>query len=142
MVYYGVRIGRVPGVYSTWKECEAQTKGFPNASFKKFKTRLGAFGFANDMQNSSNSPPNVFESTHIENSIHFPTSSTSTNLSFADSRRNSLNPNMSRDVLTDTHENLSELLSDISSNSMESMVQLVNILKNENKTRVRMSNRF
>jgi viroplasmin and RNaseH domain-containing protein len=25
--YYAVKKGRVPGVYSTWNECEAQTKG-------------------------------------------------------------------------------------------------------------------
>ncbi|CAA7268070.1 unnamed protein product [Cyclocybe aegerita] len=34
--FYAVRQGRIPGVYTTWTECEAQIKGFPNAKYKKF----------------------------------------------------------------------------------------------------------
>jgi viroplasmin and RNaseH domain-containing protein len=36
--YYGVRVGRVPGVYSNWSECQQQTIGFPGATFKGFLT--------------------------------------------------------------------------------------------------------
>src|SRR3989338_4575190 len=36
MKYYAVRIGRVPGVYHTWNECQAQVMGFSNACFKSF----------------------------------------------------------------------------------------------------------
>src|SRR3989338_7836366 len=36
MKYYAVRIGRVPGIYHTWNECQAQIKGFSNACFKSF----------------------------------------------------------------------------------------------------------
>ncbi|XP_054719127.1 uncharacterized protein LOC129228471 [Uloborus diversus] len=36
--FYAVKVGRKPGVYTTWAECEAQVKGFPNASYKKFLT--------------------------------------------------------------------------------------------------------
>lgn len=36
--YYGVKVGRVPGVYLTWAECEKQVKGFPGALFKSFPT--------------------------------------------------------------------------------------------------------
>ncbi|KAF2857141.1 hypothetical protein K470DRAFT_198643, partial [Piedraia hortae CBS 480.64] len=36
--YYAVRVGRVPGIYETWEECAAQTKGFPKATFKSFGT--------------------------------------------------------------------------------------------------------
>lgn len=33
---YAVKKGRVPGVYSSWKECEMQTKHFSGAIFKSF----------------------------------------------------------------------------------------------------------
>ena len=35
--YYVVWIGRRPGIYETWDECEAQVKGFKRAKFKSFK---------------------------------------------------------------------------------------------------------
>lgn len=40
--YYGVRIGRVPGVYSNWVQCKQQIDGFPNAIFKGFLTETEA----------------------------------------------------------------------------------------------------
>lgn len=48
MKYYGVKEGRVPGVYTTWAECEAQIKGYSGADYKKFNNeedaRLFVFG--------------------------------------------------------------------------------------------------
>jgi ATP-dependent DNA helicase PIF1 len=35
---YAVRIGKVPGIYSTWAEAEEQIKGYPGAQHKKFST--------------------------------------------------------------------------------------------------------
>lgn len=35
---YAVRIGRVPGIYTSWEECRANTDGYPSAEFKSFKT--------------------------------------------------------------------------------------------------------
>jgi ribonuclease HI len=43
--YYAVRIGREPGIYETWEECQAQTKGFPKAQFKSFELRSQAEDF-------------------------------------------------------------------------------------------------
>lgn len=34
--YYVVWIGRKPGVYATWAECEAQVRQFPEAKYKAF----------------------------------------------------------------------------------------------------------
>ncbi|KAI0646029.1 ribonuclease H-like domain-containing protein [Trametes meyenii] len=34
--YYAVARGRVPGVYSSWDECQAQTAGFPGNRHQKF----------------------------------------------------------------------------------------------------------
>ena len=34
--YYAVKYGVKPGIYETWAECEAQTKGFSGAKYKSF----------------------------------------------------------------------------------------------------------
>ena len=34
--YYAVKQGVKPGIYETWAECEAQTKGFSGAKYKSF----------------------------------------------------------------------------------------------------------
>ena len=39
--YYAVAVGRNPGVYPTWSECEAQVKGYSGAKHKMFKTNEG-----------------------------------------------------------------------------------------------------
>ncbi|MBU1387739.1 MAG: ribonuclease H family protein [Proteobacteria bacterium] len=36
--FYVVMVGRVPGIYGSWPECQAQTVGFSNAKFKSFTT--------------------------------------------------------------------------------------------------------
>ena len=38
MKYYAVRVGRQPGIYSSWDECKAQVNGYPNAKYKSFTT--------------------------------------------------------------------------------------------------------
>ena len=45
--YYAVKIGENPGIYSSWAECEKQVKGYPNAQFKKWKTREEAEAYIN-----------------------------------------------------------------------------------------------
>lgn len=42
MKYYVVIAGRVPGIYETWAECEAQTKGFKGAKFKSYPNKNDA----------------------------------------------------------------------------------------------------
>ena len=37
--WYVVWVGRGPGIYENWADCEAQVKGFPNARYMSFKTR-------------------------------------------------------------------------------------------------------
>ena len=36
--YYAVKIGICPGVYTSWKECEKQVKGFSGATYKSFSS--------------------------------------------------------------------------------------------------------
>lgn len=50
--YYAVKIGENPGIYSSWAECEKQVKGYPNAQFKKWKTREEAEAYINGSGNS------------------------------------------------------------------------------------------
>lgn len=47
-MFYAVKNGRTPGIYSTWAECEAQVKGFAGAKFKKFSTKEEALSFINE----------------------------------------------------------------------------------------------
>lgn len=44
--YYAVKIGRTPGIYSTWDECKYQVDKFPGAIYKSFKTLEEAKCFA------------------------------------------------------------------------------------------------
>lgn len=37
--YYGVRAGRIPGIYYSWSDAEKQVKGFPNAAHQSSKTQ-------------------------------------------------------------------------------------------------------
>lgn len=43
--YYAVKVGKEPGIYETWKECQEQTKGFPKAEFKGFDLLSDAENF-------------------------------------------------------------------------------------------------
>ena len=43
--FYAVKVGKVPGIYSTWSECEEQVKGCPSASYKSFATLSEAENF-------------------------------------------------------------------------------------------------
>ena len=50
--YYAVKIGENPGICDSWAECEKQVKGYPNAQFKKWKTREEAEAYINGNGNS------------------------------------------------------------------------------------------
>lgn len=43
--YYAVKVGRIPGVYETWDDCQKQTNGYSGAVFKSFPTRAEAQEF-------------------------------------------------------------------------------------------------
>lgn len=40
--YYVVWVGQNPGIYTSWKECQAQISGFPNAKYKSFSSKTEA----------------------------------------------------------------------------------------------------
>lgn len=43
--FYAIRIGRKPGVYTTWNDARKQVTGFPGAIFKSFPTKEEAQQF-------------------------------------------------------------------------------------------------
>lgn len=50
--FYAVRIGRVPGIYKTWEECQKQVNKFPKAMFKKFSDEKMAQAFIGSEDNT------------------------------------------------------------------------------------------
>lgn len=51
--YYAVRVGRVPGVYTVWSECQENINGYPGAIYKSFSTKEEAERFINNDNNAS-----------------------------------------------------------------------------------------
>ena len=62
-MFYGVRLGHVPGVYTSWKEAQPQTIGV-RSDFKRFKTRQKAEAYVSQPvslgQTPLSSPDAVF----------------------------------------------------------------------------------
>lgn len=50
---YVVKKGTVPGVYSSWEECVAQVRGYPNPVFRKFPNRAMGENWLNAERTSS-----------------------------------------------------------------------------------------
>ena len=63
--FYAVRIGRIPGIYTTWAEAEAQVNGYPGAKHKKFATKEEAQAFI-DAPEKKEKIELVQDGTHID----------------------------------------------------------------------------
>lgn len=46
--YYAVKIGKVPGIYDSWEECQANVAGVSGAIFKSFRSLEEAENFLNE----------------------------------------------------------------------------------------------
>lgn len=46
--YYAVKVGKTPGIYTTWDECKDMVHGYPGAIYKSFKTMDEAKQFMGD----------------------------------------------------------------------------------------------
>lgn len=77
MPYYAVRVGRIPGIYRSWNECQSHTKGYSNAEFKRFNdmysaeqylTRSSRVLHNSYLSNSSNQPPQTLQNSYLPNS--------------------------------------------------------------------------
>lgn len=62
-----VRVGRKPGVYTSWDECAAQVNGFQGARHKKFPTEAEARAFVGGNSSSTTAPPSSSTSTSKTN---------------------------------------------------------------------------
>lgn len=49
--YYAVRLGKVPGIYTTWAECQQNVNGFKGAVFKAFSALSDAEKFISGIEN-------------------------------------------------------------------------------------------
>lgn len=45
MKYYAVRVGKKPGIYTSWDDCKAVVHGYPGAIYKSFTTEVEAREF-------------------------------------------------------------------------------------------------
>lgn len=43
--WYAVRVGKAPGIYTTWDACKAQVQGFPLAEYKSFPSHAHALKY-------------------------------------------------------------------------------------------------
>jgi ribonuclease HI len=56
MKFYGVRKGRMTGIFENWEACRAQVYHFPGAVYKGFSTREEAEAFLSPSQTSQSAP--------------------------------------------------------------------------------------
>ena len=54
--FYGVAVGRVPGVYTNWPTVESHTKGYKGAKQQGFATREEAQAFVDQARKGSSAP--------------------------------------------------------------------------------------
>ena len=54
MKFYAVKVGKKPGVYTTWSETQEQVKGFKGAVYKKFDNKNQATAFIENDESSQN----------------------------------------------------------------------------------------
>lgn len=49
MKYYAVKVGREPGIYTSWPECQKQITSYPDAEYKSFTTLESASLYLNNV---------------------------------------------------------------------------------------------
>lgn len=72
MTYYGVWKGHKTGVFTSWAECQEQTKGFKGAQFKKLSAKtlvLAEKEFSKGYE-SAKSPNKKSETKHVVRDLH------------------------------------------------------------------------
>lgn len=65
--FYAVRAGRIPGVYTTWAECQNMINGFQGAVYKAFPSREEASLFAAGKNPNPGSTPDRFYAVAVGN---------------------------------------------------------------------------
>jgi len=67
MKYYAVRVGRKPGIYTTWPECKEQVDGLKYSRFKSFATVDEAEVFMK--QKERRNPPSSAQKPHSKKRV-------------------------------------------------------------------------
>jgi ribonuclease HI len=75
--FYAVAIGRKPGIYQTWAECDREVKDFKGAKYRKFTTYLEANDFIKSAIINTNTKTSISNTT--SNSTSNPISNTTSN---------------------------------------------------------------
>lgn len=64
---YAVKVGRQPGIYSTWEDCKAQVDGFSGAQYKGFTSKIEAENYLRGTEDDIFGENKQVNSTAIEN---------------------------------------------------------------------------
>lgn len=72
MPFYAVKVGRKPGIYNSWKECQEQINGFSKASFHKFNTIEECESFLATPVSGINRINDIASNKEIDDNIQFP----------------------------------------------------------------------
>lgn len=59
--FYAVKVGKTPGIYETWSDCQNQINGYSGAVYKGFATREEAAAFINGESDKSKTPEETEE---------------------------------------------------------------------------------
>lgn len=65
MACYGVKVGKVPGVYNTWDECKTHVVGFTGAEYKKFQRIKDAKMFVFGTHKCENNHKELLNEVHL-----------------------------------------------------------------------------
>ncbi len=70
--FYAVRVGKKPGIYKTWPECQANVSGFPGATFKGFETLSEAEAFMEGVLESSGTAATAKKADELDGVANLP----------------------------------------------------------------------
>ena len=65
--FYAVKSGRTTGIFTSWEDCKKQVDGYPNASYKSFKTANEAAMFLGFGTEDTNTKVSVSDKNNINN---------------------------------------------------------------------------
>lgn len=66
--FYAVKIGKTPGVYETWGECQNQINGFSGAVYKGFATKEEALAFVGEDSGKQEDPGETLATAYVDGS--------------------------------------------------------------------------
>ena len=66
--FYAVKVGKTPGIYETWTDCQIQINGYSGAVYKGFATREEAAAFINGASDKSKTPEETQAVAYVDGS--------------------------------------------------------------------------